>query len=314
MANINISPKDLLRVEDRISFVYLEHCTIGRDGGALTATDDSGVTYVPVSAVSVILLGPGTRVTHPAMTVIGESGCAVMWVGESGTRYYAHGRGVARSSRLLIQQARLCSNRNQRLAVARAMYAMRFPEEDTSSLTMQQLRGKEGARVRKIYRQCATEYDVEWHGREYDPQDFAGGSIVNQALSAAHCCLYGLVHAVIVGLGCAPGLGFVHCGHDRSFVYDIADLYKAQVTIPVAFRIAKQFEDVMVNESDLGRAVRYELRDQFRDRRLAEQIVHDIKTLLLADEVSSEDIATDKNTLWDGKTGSIAGGVNYGDG
>ena len=110
------------------------------------------------------------------------------------------------------------------------MYQLRFPDEDISRLTMQQLRGREGSRVRQVYRKASKDTGVPWSGRLYRPEDFASGDAVNQALSAGHACLYGLAHAVIVALGCAPGLGFVHVGHECSFVYDIADLYKAEVT------------------------------------------------------------------------------------
>jgi CRISPR-associated protein Cas1 len=113
---------------------------------------------------------------------------------------------LTQSSRLLEIQAALVSQRRTRLRVAREMYAMRFPGEDTSGLTMQQLRGREGARVRRVYREHAQRTGVTWERRDYDTQDFADGTAINQALSAANTSLYGVVHAVIVALGCAPGL------------------------------------------------------------------------------------------------------------
>ena len=88
-----------------------------------------------------------------------------------------------------------------------------------------------------------------------------------------HACLYGLAHAVIVALGCAPGLGFVHVGHECSFVYDIADLYKAEVTIPIAFEVAAQAPE------DLPAVVRRRVRHH-----ILERMVHDIRWLLLTEE------------------------------
>jgi CRISPR-associated protein Cas1 len=117
---------------------------------------------------------------------------------------------------------------------------MRFPGEDVSKLTMQQLRGREGARVRKAYYAASKKTGISWDGRDYDPQHFETGSPVNQALTAGNACLYGLAHAVIFALGCSPGLGFVHVGHENSFVYDIADLYKAELVIPLAFEVAAE--------------------------------------------------------------------------
>lgn len=305
-------PSELARVEDRLSFVYLEHCTIARDANALTATDESGVLHVPSAGLLVLLLGPGTRVTHAAMSVIADGGACVVWVGENGVRYYAGGRPIGRSTRLLQRQAALVSNTRTRLDVARRMYGMRFPEEDVSQATMQQLRGREGSRVRRIYREWAKKTGVAWSRRDYDPDDFDASDAVNRALSAAHACLYGVVHGVVVALGCAPGLGFVHTGHDRSFVYDIADLYKADITIPVAFQVASSRQDVgeaMARGSDVGSVARRAVRDAIRRERLLPRIVRDLETLLLEE---GETVAADGvNELWDERSGPVEGGTSW---
>lgn len=162
----------LARAEDRLSFVYLEHCVVHRDSNAITATDARGTVHIPAAGLSALLLGPGTSVSHQAMTLMAESGSTAVWVGERGVRYYAHGRSLARSSRYLEAQARLVSNNRSRLAVARQMYEMRFPGEDVSGLTMQQLRGREGARVRKTYREHSARTGVPWERRDYRPDDF----------------------------------------------------------------------------------------------------------------------------------------------
>src|SRR5690606_3814590 len=150
------------------------------------------------------MLGPGTTITQQAMMLLADNGATAVWVGEHGVRYYAHGRSLARSSKLLIAQDAAVSHPRRRLNVARAMYQLRFPNEDTSRLTMQQLRGREGARIRRCYREHSRRTGVSWNGREYDPDDFSGSDPINQALSAAHACLYGIVHAVIVAVGAAP--------------------------------------------------------------------------------------------------------------
>lgn len=212
----------LSRVTDRITFLYLEHAIVHRDGNAITVRDERGVVHVPAATIASVMLGPGTTISHQAMMLLADSGACSVWVGEQGVRYYGHGRPLARTSRLLEAQAALVSNQSSRLRVARSMYSMRFPDEDVEPFTMQQLRGREGARVRKAYRETARECGVEWTSRSYRPDDFEAGDELNMALSAATACLYGVVHAVVVALGCAPGLGFVHTGHDRSFVYDIA--------------------------------------------------------------------------------------------
>ena len=172
--------------------------------------------------------------------------------------------------------------------------------EDVSRLTMQQLRGREGSRVRSVYRKASRESGVPWNGRLYSPDDFSAGDKVNQALSAGHACLYGLAHAVIVALGCAPGLGFVHVGHEGSFVYDIADLYKAEVTIPIAFRVAAE------DPEDLPAVVRRRVRDAMVEHHVLERMVHDIRWLLQDEETPEETVY-----LWDDRLGTVANGISY---
>ncbi|GAB95253.1 CRISPR-associated protein Cas1 [Kineosphaera limosa] len=199
------------------------------------------------------------------------------------------------------------TNQSSRLRVARAMYAQRFPGEDVSALTMQQLRGREGARVRKVYRDAAAEHGVEWRRRDYRPDDFSAGDPINQALSAATTCLYGITHAVIVALGCSPGLGFIHTGHDRSFVFDVADLYKAEIAIPVAFAVAAR------EPEDVSGETRRAIRDAVHDGRILTRCARDIRSLLLPDEPEDAGDDWDVVELWDGASRRVAGGVSYGD-
>ena len=299
---------DLVRAEDRLSFAYFERCRVSRQDNAVTITDDAGTIHIPAAALGVLMLGPGATVTHRAMEALGENGATVVWVGERGVRMYAFGRPLTHSSVLLQRQARLVSNTRTRLAVARRMYQMRFPDEDVSGLTMQQLRGREGARVRRVYRAWSEKTGVAWDKRLYDPDDYESGTEINKALSAAHTCLYGVVHAVVVALGCSPGLGFVHTGHEKSFVYDVADLYKAEASIPVAFQIAAQKPD------DIGSAVRHGMRDVFYDLSLVRRIAADIKLLLGNDAEDVAEEAADHVGLWDAQLGEVAAGRMYGDG
>ncbi|MFK3984476.1 type I-E CRISPR-associated endonuclease Cas1e [Micromonospora sp. NPDC050397] len=306
---------ELTRAQDRISFLYLERCVIHRDSNAITATDEKGVVHIPAATLGVLMLGPGTTITQQAMMLLADNGATAIWVGEHGVRYYAHGRSLARSSRLLVAQAAAVSHRDRRLAVARAMYGKRFPGEDTTTLTMQQLRGKEGARVRRCYREHSQRTGVPWNNREYNPGDFTDGDPVNQALSAAHACLYGVVHAVIVAVGASPGLGFVHTGHERSFVYDIADLYKAELSIPIAFDIA-----ATDGVDDIGGATRRAIRDRINGSGILERCVRDIRDLLLTPQPTGPidedwleaDAASDVVRLWDDSGYELASGQNYG--
>lgn len=298
--------QELPQMKERLSFLYVERCLVNRQDSAITITDNRGTVYAPAASFSTVMFGPGTNVSHRAMELLGDVGVTAIWVGEQGVRYYAHGKPLTHSSRLLMAQAELVSNTKTRLFVARKMYQMRFPDEDVSHMTMQQLRGREGARIRKIYRMASKNTGVPWNGREYDPNDFTASDPVNMALSAAHACLYGVTHSVIIALGCAPGLGFVHTGHERSFVYDIADLYKAEITIPVAFKIAS------TNSQAIGTDTRRAVRDVIADGHIVKRAVQDIKALLLPDTAVSEVDYASHVDLWDEKQGYVKNAISYG--
>ena len=296
--------RSLPRIQDRMTFIYLERCRISRDNGSITVKDNNGITEIPAAAISVLLLGPGTDVTHRAMELIGDAGVTVIWVGEHGVRYYAYGRALTNHATLLLRQAQLVSNEKKHIQVARMMYQLRFPKEDVSKLTMQQLRGREGSRIRSLYREQSRKWNIPWDKRKYQPEDYESGDPVNQALSAGNACLYGLAHAVICALGCSPGLGFVHVGHELSFAYDIADLYKAEITIPIALELASQ------NVADIGSATRRRVRDELRTGHILDRMVHDIKYLLSDDDWNEEDYQSTLY-LWDNVQGELEHGISY---
>ena len=298
--------QSLPQIKTRITFLYLEHCKLNRENNSITIRDTEGIIYLPAASISSLLLGPGTSVTHQAIELIGDAGISILWVGEHGVRFYAAGRPLTHSSELLMRQASLVSNTRTHLQVARKMYQMRFPDEDVSCLTMQQLRGREGSRIRKLYKSMAEEWNVEWNGRNYNPDDFMSGDDVNKALSSGNACLYGVTHAVIAALGCSPGLGFVHVGHERSFVYDIADLYKAEITIPIAFKIASE------NHVDIGTETRRQVRDAMKRNRLLERIVMDIH-YLLGEGNEENPYSTNTVKLWNGTQDLVNNGINYAD-
>ncbi|WP_329359854.1 type I-E CRISPR-associated endonuclease Cas1e [Streptomyces anulatus] len=302
-----LTPRHLTRTAERLSFIYLERCTVHRDANAITAEDADGTTHIPSATIGTLLLGPGTRITHQAMSVLGETGACVIWVGEHGVRYYAGGRALSRSAALLEAQATQWANVRSRIAVARAMYRLRFPDEDPARLTRHELLGREGTRVRDCYRSQAARTGVSWNGRKYTPGDFTSGDAVNQAITAAAQCMYGVAHAVVASLGCSPGLGFVHSGHELSFVLDIADLYKTDIGIPLAFDVAAEAEE------DVGSRTRRALRDRVNETRLLDRCVRDIKGLLLPDDRSSDPGENmDLVTLQSDRGLTVASGVNYG--
>lgn len=298
----------LVRMQDRMTFLYAEHCVVNRADNAVTITDSRGTVHVPAAALSVLMLGPGSNITYAAICLLAESRSTCIWVGERGVRYYCHGASLAQSSRLLEAQAKLVSSERTRVKVARRMYAMRFPNESTDGLTMQQLLGKEGTRVRRAYEHESERTGVPWSGRSYKVTDFDDADDVNRALSAANTALYGVVHAVIVALGCAPGLGFVHARNERSFVYDIADLYKVDITVPLAFDLVSQ------QVEDVASAARRAVRDRMKDGKFLQRCVRDVRSLLLTDdELAAEPLEVQDITtrLWAGASGYRNGGRNY---
>lgn len=296
---------ELPKISDRVSFIYVERAKINRVDSAITILDYRGIVRLPAAMIGVLLLGPGTDISHRAIELIGDTGTTVIWVGERGVRFYAGGTPLAHSTKFLEKQATLVSNNRTRLDVARKMYEMRFKGEEVSKFTMQQLRGREGARIRKVYRELSKEYKVEWSGREYKVDDYDDGTPVNKALSAANVSLYGVCHSVIAALGMSPGLGFVHTGHDKSFVYDIADLYKAEITIPIAFKIASEANE----NDDVGTLARLAVRDKMVDGKLLKRIVDDLQYLMKVED--DEQIEIDVLNLWDDKNETVRYGISY---
>jgi CRISPR-associated protein Cas1 len=264
----------LPKVRDRLSGLYIEHARIDRHEKSIAIHDANGVTPIPVATLCVLMLGPGVNVTQAAITTIADNNCLVVWCGEENVRFYAFGNGGTRSAALLIHQARLASFPDMRLEVVKRLYRMRFNTSLDENLTVEQLRGMEGVRVREAYARASVLTGVMWTGRNYDRSNWSEADTVNRALSCANSCLYGLCHAAILSIGASPGLGFIHVGKQLSFVYDIADLYKLELTIPVAFEIAKD------DPPDIERQVRLRCRDRFRDEKLLQRVVPDIQKVL----------------------------------
>ncbi len=279
----------LPKFRDALSFLYLEHGRIDQYEQAIAVHDEEGMTPIPIAATSVLLLGPGTRVTHAAMVAIADNNALAVWVGEEGVRCYACGLGGTRSAAALQRQAALASDEAARLAVVKRMYTLRFAEPVEDGLTVEQLRGMEGVRVRNTYARMSEQTGVAWTGRNYDRSNWSDADPVNRALSAANSCLYGICHAGILSLGYSAALGFIHTGKQLSFVYDIADLYKTEMTIPLAFSMAGE------NPPALERATRLRCRDLFKERHLLPRIVDDLRALLDDPAGAEETFAPDED-------------------
>lgn len=269
-------------IKERVSVVFVEKGEIDVLDGAFVVVDVTGVrTQIPVGGVACIMLEPGTRLSHRAAALAARVGTLLVWVGEAGVRLYSSGQpGGARSDRLLYQ-ARLALDESLRLKVVRKMYAMRFGEEPPARRSVDQLRGIEGARVRRSYQILARQFGVKWTGRDYDPERWDGSDVANRCLSAATACLYGVTEAAVLAAGYAPAVGFIHTGKPLSFVYDIADIYKFETVVPVAFKVAS-----LHSHGNPERAVRLGCRDVFRQTKMLDRIIPDIEQILAAGEIS----------------------------
>ena len=299
----------LPRVADSLSFLYLDVVRIVQDDTGVCAQVESerGIdrVYLPTAAISCVLLGPGTSITQRAMAMFARHGTSLVCVGQGGVRCYAGILPDSLSTTWLEKQVRAWSSDTERLQVARRMYERRFGEPVPEGTTLRQLRGLEGRRMKALYRMYAQKHRTGRFRRSYDPARWDAQDPVNLALSAANACLYGVVHAAVLALGCSPALGFIHTGTQHSFVYDIADLHKARVTIPLAFSLH--------NSTDPEREARRKLRDRFRLLRLLPQIVTDIQSLLDPDVKHVKYPATEPLSLWDPDLGPLPAGTNYGD-
>ncbi len=305
MKDLHILPK----VRDSWSYLYIEHAHIDQEDKGICVHDARGRVHVPCASLHLLLLGPGTTVTHAAIATIAASGCVVGWTGEQQVRFYATGLGETRSSSRLLRQASLWADPAQRLRVVRRMYEMRFPDGLPAELTLRQIRGKEGARVRAAYAEASRRFGVPWGGRDYDRDSWDAADPLNRALSAANSTLYGVCHAAIVAAGYSPGLGFVHTGKMLSFVYDVADLYKVEITVPAAFM------GVAEGEARLEARVRHRCRDLFVERELLGRILADLDRLLgpAQDSPTPESVDADPaqpGDLWD-PAGAVEGGRNF---
>lgn len=307
--------RELPQFSDGLTYLYLERAVIEQQHGSVAAFCKGYSVTIPAAAIGVLMLGPGTTVTHAAVRTLCDHGCCVLWIGEHGVRFYACGQGETRSSARLMQQARAWANPRDHMEVVLRLYRFRFDLPLPEGLSLRQIRGMEGARVRDIYVHWSRETGVPWAGRRYDRGRWDTADAVNRAISSASAVLYGICHSAVVSMGLSPALGFIHTGKMLSFVYDIADLYKAELVVPAAFQTAA--EGAVGIES----RVRRTLRERAHKERLLERVARDLLRLfeglggVRKEDVIEEDLFAEDGAkpsgLWD-PDGVTQGGVNYG--
>ena len=243
---------------DRAGLLWLSRGALTARDGTLSfernvpaTTNDPlspGHYTVPFQGVSMILIGPGTTVSHDALRLLARHGTALAAVGDDGVRHYTAPPLIADRSGLARKQARAWADEGQRLDVARRMYAWRLgkvlPHRDIAVL-----RGVEGARMKETYRLVAAQVGIRWRGRRYDRARPSSGDLPNQALNHVSSAVEAAAAIAVSATSTIAQLGFIHEDPGQSFVLDVADLFRDSITIPVAFRAAKAadappFEDV----------------------------------------------------------------------
>lgn len=271
---------------DRHGLIWLERGELCVIDGCLhfMAGKESLTPYVlqvPHQAVSMILLGPGSSVTHDALRLLARHGTLMAAVGQDGVRTYTAPPLLPDRSDVARRQAELWGNPRRRVSVARHMYALRLgeilPHRDLDTL-----RGIEGARVKAIYRLMADKYGIPWDGRHYDRNNPEATDLPNQAINHAATAVQGAAAIAVQSLAAIPQLGFIHEDSGQAFVLDIADLFRDTITLEIAFTVAKKA--INGDQTSIDRLVRREASTVFRKQDVIASMIDKIKQVLRTEE------------------------------
>ncbi|MCH5150208.1 MAG: type I-E CRISPR-associated endonuclease Cas1 [Spirochaetales bacterium] len=273
---IKVTHETLPQIKDRYPFLYLEYGRLEIDDSSVKwISSECEVIRLPIATISTLLLGPGTSVTHEAIKVLAAANCNVCWVGEDSLLFYAVGISPTANTRNMRRQMEIAADKKKSLEVAKKMFARRFPDVDLSDKTLKQMMGMEGYRVRAVYEEKAKKYNINWNGRSYIPGKMELSDITNKILTSCNSALYGIICSCVYSMGYSPHIGFIHSGSPLPFVYDLADLYKEDLCIDLAFRLTYEL---------CGEYNKYRVSSEFRESvinmKLLERINPDIEEML----------------------------------
>lgn len=268
-------PLDTLSpAKDRWTPIYLERGRLEVDDASVKWVGSDGtITQLPIATISALLLGPGTTMTHAAVKTCAQSNCPVFWMGEDGMRFYAFGITPNHDNSMARLHASAWAATRQRSEIARRMFLQRFPEANVHGISIKQLRGMEGKRVKAVYAELGEKYGVTWKGRDYKTSNWNLADGINRALSTANASLYAVTAAVTCSMGFIPQLGFVHQAGTLPFVYDAADLYKLETSWSAAF------EAISIDPQDRGTLVRKILKRNIEQTRMLKRMPNELKAL-----------------------------------
>lgn len=271
--------KELPKITDRISFLYLQCGRIEQDDFSVKYITETECVSIPCANINVLLLGPGITITHAAIVSISQCRCLCVWCGEGNSKFYAIGQPMTHSSEHLLLQAEKYCDLEKRTNIARKMYQKRFSPFNVEGQTIEQMRGAEGVRMKQVYKKLSQIYKVPWHGRNYKVNDYEYSDDINKAITYSNQILYAVVQSVIVALGFSPSIGFIYTGNVNSFVYDVADLYKSEISLPVAFITVQKIQSD--NTKNLEKELRREMHYVIQKNNLLEHIITDLKDLFI---------------------------------
>src|SRR5690554_4421916 len=264
---------------DRHGLLWLSRGNLYIEDGTLrfqTAGSDNiepGNYAIPYQTISMILLGPGTTITHDVLRIMARQGTLIAAVGEGGVKFYtAPPMGTGRS-KIARAYAIFWADEEMRVRIARRMYAFRFqsafPHEDISVL-----RGMEGSRMRETYKILADRYGIDWSGRRYDRQNPTVADLPNQAINHAATFVEAAADIAVAAVGALPPLGFIHEESSNAFTLDIADLWRVELTLPLAFSVAARV--AKEPGEPLEREIRKEAAAWFRRHKLIPAMIERI--------------------------------------
>lgn len=288
-----------VRLEDRVSYLYLEYSRIHQTRtGVVASIEKDGherERSIPlaVGGIALLMLGPGTSITHAALASCARAGTTVMVTGGGGMPCYTHATPLTSSSRWAIAQARLIADEELTRRAALLLYGKQLGRQLPDTLSLRQMRGIEGRIIRKRYRELALKNGIRGFKRDTKAED-----PVNQALNLVHGTLYGCAASACAALGVNPALGIIHRGDQRSLLFDLADIYKPTLSMPIAFQASSEDQPLEY--------ARRALRQQLYKKRVLGQMLQTLMEIfapLLPEEDGDRLIDDD---------GDVAGHTQYG--
>lgn len=259
-------------VSTRWNPIYLEHGRLEVDDSSIKwISSDDGVMRIPVARITTLVMGPGSTVTHAAIAMCARMNTVILWVGDDNLHFYAYGVSVNEKCITTMRHAELYADLECREQIAIKMFKYRFGQE-VEGKSIEQLRGMEGFRVKKMYRELSEEYGVAWiHRNSSDmlshiigPQDD-----INKMITISNFYLYSICLSVCLSMGYLPALGFIHVDGKTPFIYDVADLVKDSF-VRLCFKVY----------SREGRLIKSVLSDEFKKHVKEKKVIEKLPNLL----------------------------------